>query len=274
MAFRLVLVSDTHLSDQRPWFAPNFVACRDWVRDTSPDLVLNLGDMAFEAPLDTADLTAARDDHDALGVPWRAIPGNHDIGDGPRTDGAGQRFAVNAGSRALWADVIGPEWWTVEAGAWTLIGLNTQLFGTGDPAEKEQEAFLDVALATAAGRPILLATHRPWFLDRIDEPPNHPGRWIWPETRDVLWPKLKAGGVRAIVSGHVHQHRHMSADGIELIWAPSTAFHMPDDQQPAMGLKRLGLLDLRLESDGSIAVDFVEPDGITQQSLTEFPDAY
>ena len=50
-----------------------------------------------------------------------------------------------------------------------------------------------------------------------------------PEILDAL-PNLKL-----VACGHVHQHRIFEKDGITHVWAPSTAFILPDAYQPRIG---------------------------------------
>jgi 3',5'-cyclic AMP phosphodiesterase CpdA len=58
--------------------------------------VINSGDISFDGPTSRSDLEFAKELHDALPVPCRLLPGNHDVGDnptaiGPRAKAAGDR---------------------------------------------------------------------------------------------------------------------------------------------------------------------------------------
>jgi hypothetical protein len=64
-----------------------------------------------------------------LPVPWHAVPGKHDVGDNP-VPGMPGGLAVNDGRRERWLDVVGPDWWSVRAGGWLLLGVNAQLVGS------------------------------------------------------------------------------------------------------------------------------------------------
>ena len=81
--FRLTQISDTHLARRLTKLTDNFAKVADYIDETRPDLVINSGDLAFDAPTQADDLEFARGLHDTLPVAGRYLPGNHDIGDNP-----------------------------------------------------------------------------------------------------------------------------------------------------------------------------------------------
>src|SRR6516165_2604832 len=89
--FRLTQISDTHLAHRLPKLTRNFEKLADYIDGTRPDLVLNSGDVCFDGPSGPSDLDYARALHDALPVPCRYLPGNHDIGDNPTQMGRRRR---------------------------------------------------------------------------------------------------------------------------------------------------------------------------------------
>ena len=85
--FRLTQISDTHLARRLPTLTDNFDRVREYIDAKRPDLVVNSGDIAFDGPTSRDDLEFAKTLHDALPVPCRTLPGNHDIGDNPTAVG-------------------------------------------------------------------------------------------------------------------------------------------------------------------------------------------
>ena len=81
--FRLTQISDTHLARRLGPLTDNFNRLAEHIDASRPDLVVNSGDLAFDAPTSPDDLAFARELHDALPVPCRYLPGNHDVGDNP-----------------------------------------------------------------------------------------------------------------------------------------------------------------------------------------------
>src|SRR4029453_9109270 len=129
MTFRIAQISDTHLSDGKPYFVDNFVRIGDAIRRSKPDLVLNSGDISLDGAGEESDLAAARRLHDGLGLPMRFLPGNHDLGDCQDAPSHGQQ-AIDDERRARYLAHFGADWWTLDVPVWRLLGLNTQLLGS------------------------------------------------------------------------------------------------------------------------------------------------
>src|SRR6476619_3039621 len=81
--FRLTQISDTHLARRLQKLTDNFHRVSEHIDATRPDLVINSGDISFAGPTSRSDLEFAKELHDALPLPSRLFPGNHDIGDNP-----------------------------------------------------------------------------------------------------------------------------------------------------------------------------------------------
>lgn len=160
-ALTILQVSDTHLSRSHAYFQDNWDAFIDCVAEEKPDFVFVTGDMCFNGPVNPDDLAYARGQMDRLPAPWRAIPGNHDIGDTPPD--AKLKHPMNTGSRAAYRKHFGAEHWVEDLGEWRFVGLNAQLMDSGLPGEAEQMAMLEDALATAGRRSRALVVHKPLF---------------------------------------------------------------------------------------------------------------
>lgn len=122
-----------------------------------------------------------------------------------------------------WNAAFGTDCWSLDLESWRLIGINAQLFGSSLVAEAGQQAWLDAELAVAAGRRIALFLHKPLFIEDAGEAgPTTSSLNVAP--RQVLLAKLRAARVELVVSGHLHQYRDRTIDGLRHVWAPSTAF--------------------------------------------------
>ncbi|HUN50929.1 MAG TPA: metallophosphoesterase [Candidatus Sulfotelmatobacter sp.] len=268
--FRVIQVSDTHLSRQKPCGVPNFAALTAIVAAERPDLVINSGDIALDGADDEDDLVFANECHRALAAPLRAIPGNHDLGDNPWGGSIAQ--PITDARRARYIRHFGADFWQIEAGSWLLVGLNAQLFGSGLAGETEQWAFLERAAASAGRRPLALFVHKPLFNERPTETEvNH--RYVNPDHRRRLFATLGDAALRLVASGHVHQHRRSRVDGIDYCWAPSTAFVLPDRMQPVIGTKRVGYVAYSFGAE-DVAIDVVETPKLVNNSLDDFPPLY
>jgi 3',5'-cyclic AMP phosphodiesterase CpdA len=220
MSIRLVHVSDTHLSPTHGYFAYNWAMFKEAMREPPPDMVVHGGDLAFNGPVAPADVEYGGIELAALGRPWLAIPGNHDVGEAPAFSRLDQ--PVTAERMAVWRRHVGPQWWLRDIGEWRLLGLDTALMASGLPEEEEQIAFLAEALAGRGRRPVMLFIHMPPF----DRDPQNPARTtsVVPfPARSALLEACAAGGVKVIACGHLHVYRRLRYRGIEIVWAPTTA---------------------------------------------------
>ena len=166
-AIRLVHVSDTHLSATHGYFAMNWDGFVADMRAAPPDFLVHGGDIAFNGPVAEDDLRYAAERIAALGVSWRAVPGNHDTGEAPGFSRLKQ--PVTEARMAAWRQHVGPQWWVQDLDAWRLVGLDTSLMGSGLAAEAEQRAFFEAALAERHGRPVMLFIHMPPFLENPED---------------------------------------------------------------------------------------------------------
>lgn len=76
--------------------------------------------------------------------------------------------------------------WTTDVGGWTLVGLNTQLFGSGLDTEADQWRWLEEVFAASEDHPIVLITHKPVIASAAElaEAPWH--RFVPPAARRRL----------------------------------------------------------------------------------------
>jgi 3',5'-cyclic AMP phosphodiesterase CpdA len=274
-ATRVTVVSDTHLSERTPEASANWEAVLRHVATTQPDLVVHLGDLTVDGAHEPHELDRARAQLDRLSVPWRAVPGNHDIGDNPRP-GLPGGHVVTAAAVDAWRSSIGPDWWSCDLANWTVIALNAQLFGSDLDAESRQWAWWDETLASVpATRPITVALHKPMTADDRELATAPPYRFAPAAARERIAAALAAHDVRLVLSGHVHQYRVLHEHGCSHVWTPTTWAVLPDEIQPTFGAKRCGLVSLGLTDLGEIEVELDEPPDLIQLTLgRDCPDPY
>jgi 3',5'-cyclic AMP phosphodiesterase CpdA len=250
--FRLAQVSDTHLSPRYPKLSANFDRIRDHIDTTRPDLVVNTGDLAFDAPTAPDDFEYARSLHAAMPVPYRCLPGNHDIGDNPTEHGPVPAKPVNETARASFIEAYGSDRWRFDAAGWCFIGLNSLVMNSGLASEAEQFDWLASELGSAGGKPVALFLHKPVFLNEPEDPELAASaiRFVPPPARRKLLARLQAADIRLIASGHVHQRRDFTFRHTRHIWSPSAAFIISDARQDRVGIKQVGLVEYRFQPDG------------------------
>jgi hypothetical protein len=271
MTFTIAHVSDTHLSREKPFFVENFQRVAEHLRVDAPDLVVNTGDISVNGADLRDDLEYARLLHDDLGRPWRAIPGNHDIGDSQEI---AKKQPTNAERHARYRAVFGDDWWTLDVPGWRLLAINALLLGSDLPDAQAQHGFIADAVGGLDGRQLLLFLHKPLFIDAPDEAAPSP-LIVNAAPRAQLRDALGAVRPRIVCSGHLHEYREHALDGTHYAWAPATAFTVPEWVLPCHGGERMvGYIRLELEPDGSFSSEAVRPAGMATLDLADFPEAY
>lgn len=271
MTFRIAQISDTHLSEAKPFFVDNFVRIGEALRAAKPDLVLNTGDITLNGAWEEGDLAAARLLHDALGLPLRFIPGNHDLGDAPDAPSHGEP-PIDSARRARYVNYFGSDWWAFDVPGWRVLGVNAQLLGSDLAEAAEQDNAIAQAMDGLGLRSLALFLHKPLFDKAVDES-EITGRFVNPAPRRQLLDRL---GVepRLVVCGHVHQFRATEPGSSHHVWGPSTAFVLPDRLQPRYGVKEVGYVEHTLRSDGTHASELVRVPGVETLNIENFPGAY
>ncbi|MBO1081178.1 metallophosphoesterase family protein [Roseomonas haemaphysalidis] len=272
MAFRIAQITDTHLSERHAGFSANFDALAEHLRESAPDLVVHTGDVSAHGELAIDDLLFARRKMDALGLPWRAIPGNHDVGNDP---GLGNTPA-DAERLSRWRAAFGADRFVLDVPGWRLIGLDTLITTTDLPDADEQFADLADALASAGPRAIGLFLHKPLCEETVTE--SVVTYWsVQPGPRRRMLDLLHAFRPAFVASGHVHQWRDRGvSEGLRQIWAPAAAFVVGDTWQhrAAGGAKPVGYVEHLLHEDGRHECRLVEPAGMQAHDLGEMPGIY
>jgi len=258
---RIIVISDPHLSPTHGFFWDNWCHACEVVNRLAPDAVIVSGDLCINGPDSDAEVAFAARALGRLAPPVHAIPGNHDVGDEP----PGQEAEQIIDERRLqrWRSVFGTDRFAFDAGGWRVLGLNAQLLGSGLPQEGEQDAWLDAELE-AASRPVLLALHKPLFLQSPDET-EVTATAVNPGPRARLLRRLGGASVRVVVSGHLHCHRDRVRDGLRHVWAPSTAFLLHEPVDPAAE-NAVGILSIGLDDAGA-QVERIDVPGLVPYDL-------
>ena len=171
---------------------------------------INSGDISFDGPTSRSDLEFAKELHDALPVPCRHLPGNHDVGDNPTAVGPAPKQPATEKERQNYLSVIGEDRWRFDAAGWSFIGLNSLIMNTGIESEAEQFELAGVgALGRINGKPVALFLHKPLYLHTPEDPETEATaiRYVPQPRRKGLIEMFSAVDLRLVASGHVHQRR-------------------------------------------------------------------
>ena len=269
MITRIAQITDTHLSPSKPFFRSNFDLVATHLRAAAPDIVINTGDQTLDGADHEADLVESRTAHDDLGLEYRVIPGNHDIGD--HLDVA-HRQPVNAERLARYRRIIGPDIWSFDIPGWRLLGLNALTLGL-DLDDSQQDELVRSAVASLAGRSLAIFLHKPLADTAYDETLTS-NRFMTAGPRHHLLSLLGATVPAVISCGHVHQYREAQIGGSRHIWAPATSFIVGDPWQPGYGAKMVGYVEHAFHADGGHQHHIVGVRDLVHHDLVNFPEAY
>jgi hypothetical protein len=114
--------------------------------------------------------------------------------------------------------------------------------------------------------------HKPLFRNGPADAEKHQ-RYLPVEARRRLTAMLDGRDLRFVIAGHTHQLRTIQVGGVEHIWAPSSAYFIPDAIQERIGKKHVGVMLLELKPDRH-EWSFVMPDGVQQNDLSDYADLY
>lgn len=254
----ILQISDAHVSPRTELFRGNLERVRRAAEQAPPDLVVATGDLSLDGADREADLVLAAELHRAFPAPLLALPGNHDIGSEHRLM---PQQPVDDARLARWRRHLGPGRGMLDLPGWRVIGLNTEVMGTGHAEEEAQAAFIAEAAAGAGTRRIALFLHRPPWLHARDE-----AEWnswsVPPETRPALAPLLDHPGLRLVASGHLHLHHEARRGAVAHVWAPALSFWCDPADQPGMpGERHPGALLHRLHAD-HVETTLLAPEGM------------
>ena len=187
------------------------------------------------------------------------VPGNHEVGNFPSslTD-----WTINRERLADWAAFFGPDRFSVAGDGLRVLGLNSQLWGSGLAEEADQQAWLVAELdaAEAADEKAVLFQHAPLFVRTPDEVRSVRELYWCPEAsaRDRVLGLLDRPCVAAICSGHVHRWREQRERGILFRWCPAVSgTHTDADYFPRDGQPHLHVIPTVVADGGGIAFGHV-----------------
>jgi alkaline phosphatase D len=264
-------VSDAHLGPRTTLFQANMARIEAVLHADPPAALVASGDLSLDGADRDADLSfAASAFRRAAGAaPLLAIPGNHDVGSTAETM---PKQVADEARLARWDAMLGADRFTRDLDgpggeAWRLIGLNTEIMGTGLAREAEQAAFIGAALDGLGRRRIALFLHKPPYLGAMEDGFDY---WsVPPVARATLAALLSHPALRLVASGHLHLHRVVRRGEVVHAWAPPASFVCEEEMQPGMPGDRVGgFLRHRLHADHA-EVELVSPPGIRAPYLEE-----
>ena len=254
-----------------PRFMENWQMAYRQLRDEAAELLLVGGDLTRDGYIHDFEFEKAKEELDALPYPYRAVPGNMDVGNKhARVPGGTGRDdpALNCTAAQLdnFARFFGAYPWTFVHRQVRFSGVYAAVAGSGLPQEERLWRFVEEELpAQEPAEHHVMLMHYALFVDGPDEPNWDMTRaeeytsWYFsidqPHRRRLL-EAFKASGVELVLSGHIHCRRPpQEAEGVRFLKAAGIAMPQWGDRWQD-GDPRLGYYRFKV-SDKGIAEEFV-----------------
>jgi 3',5'-cyclic AMP phosphodiesterase CpdA len=265
---RIVQISDTHISHLGGVTSENFERIAEFVNTAlRPDLVVNSGDVSILSPDVTEDRETAAKLHQAFDAPVRVLPGNHDLGEVGEHAWMGIR--VTSERIANFVSTFGSDRFLEFVGDdWAIIGLNSEVLGSGLPEEADQWTWLESVASQVEGRNLVFFLHKP-FWSPAPEFTEH-ALAIEPSDRDRILGLFAKSTVKAVGSGHLHNYRRKVEEDILTVWGPSSAFIVHSLPATWGGLAQIGVVEYVIEGD-TIESYFRAIPTVTEEEPFEMP---
>jgi 3',5'-cyclic AMP phosphodiesterase CpdA len=267
---KIVQLSDTHISHLGGATTENLRAFVDLINAINPTFVVHSGDVAILDPDQADDREAARELLAGIQAPLRVLPGNHDVGERP--DNAWAGLVVTPERLAAFESTFGPDHWLELVGDWAVIGLNSEIMGSGLAEEEAQWEWLATLPAQIGTRPTLIFSHKPVW-NPYPEVTEH-NIAIPDESKTRLLAALDGVTLAALGSGHLHHYAvatetHGDAE-ILTVSAPATGFAHAGLGGTA--LAQQGIVEYQLSEEGAVRPFFRNLTTLVEIAPTEIPE--
>ncbi len=264
----------------RPAWIENQQTAYAQIKKLRPELILVGGDLTRDGALHNFELAEAKTNFDALQIPYRAIPGNMDVGNkvthkqSPQPQRDDIAANMTGDNLQRFARYFGDFPWSFVHLDVRFSGCYAAVAGSGLPQEKQFWKFLDGLPNLPPAAHHVLVMHYALFVNHPDEDSpeiNDPQRyhdWYFaisqPHRKRIL-EALKKARVKIVLSGHIHCRRPFQEfDGIRFYKAAATSFGQWENKWPD-GDTTLGFFEFEV-SPSSIQETFVPLENVSTRA--------
>ena len=220
--FTFVQISDMHVGAKEAAFNARYQEVIGQVNALKPAFVIHTGDALTAWSAEDAALF--KEISKSLTAQTYVAPGNHDLLN-MKTVGAEKA----ARQIAAWKQAVGPDHMSFEHEGCVFIGLDSNLWNTGYPAERVQLNWLKAQLAKSKGKRIFIFEHHPLFT-KLPTDPNGDYYAVDNPARAEILDLLKQYRVEAVLTGHYHRTMEACFYGISFLTTPATSFSTGPDK--------------------------------------------
>jgi 3',5'-cyclic AMP phosphodiesterase CpdA len=255
-------VADVHVGTPRsfryqPAWNENWETARGQIIDLDPEFLLVGGDMTRDGSTHSFELEQVKEIFDNLPFPTHVIPGNHEVGNKYMPQ---EPMSIQPEFLDRYAAVFGPSEWSFEHEGVRFSACNAFLLGSGLPEERILRSWLQEQACLPRPRLHVWMIHPALFADSFEEPDwdRAIDRHAWyfaldGEPRRFLFDVFKKSGATDVITAHIHCRRHVKVEGINVHFAPSTAFPQWRNRWPdgdaALGFLRFTVEEMRIQPE-------------------------
>jgi 3',5'-cyclic-AMP phosphodiesterase len=227
---RIALISDLHVmvattNAKERLYPLRLAKTIEAVNAARVDFVIAAGDLTEHGT--EAEFAEFKRRVRGLAAPLLYIPGNHDVGN--KLLAGGKKEATNFGRTRRYEMTLGRSYFAREIAGVRVLGVNSCLFGSRLPRERQMWNLLERELAAPSKRPTLLVQHHPPFMKSFEEPGGDYFN-MEPYPRARLLGLARQGGVQAILSGHLHRGLTNVFQGVVLLTTPPVSFGLQNNK--------------------------------------------
>lgn len=235
----IIFLADPHLGHDKPGHMAAYEEVLVRAKPLDPQLVVVLGDVTMDGKKDPSYFPFARDQIARFGCDVWCIPGNHE--EGYNVDRTTWPPPVEASFLPRFEKFFNAMPWTQTVGNVQVLGIDSQILGSGLPQEAEQITWLNNELpkARAAGRYVVVVMHTPLYVATPGPDDDPHDYWAVPHAaRGALLDCLRAAPPDLLLGGHVHRHIDVPCDFAAFKTLASSSFQansiwsVPNDQLP------------------------------------------
>jgi len=155
-------------------------------------------------------------------APCYAIPGNHDVGStvGWHHHDPDELAAACRAFREDWDD-----WWLLETAGFRIMGVNTQIFGSGLADEAEQSAWLSKRLSEPGDKLRVVFAHTPPYLKTPEDDfaDGSEQMCLKPQARRPFLDVLNESPPDLLITTHAHRYWICNQQRWDWLGIPATA---------------------------------------------------
>lgn len=234
----ILFLADPHLGEDRPGHQASFDEVVQRAAPMRPQLVVVLGDVTEDGKLresyfDDARRQIARFDCEVL-----CIPGNHEEGYNVHRTSWSPR--VERSFLERFARHLNPMPWSRRVGAVRVLGIDSQILGSGFEEETLQRKWLaDQLQSRQADDAIVVVMHTPLYLKTHGPQDDEHDYWAVPHAgRGDLLACLQQNPPAMLLAGHVHRQINLPCDFCTYRTLASSSFQahtlrsVPNDRLP------------------------------------------